>query len=268
MSELYNLPNDWEWVFIDDKNSNKIKASGINKFIGEKNYLSTKSIQNNKICSVEEIITYDNRPSRANLQPLLGDVFFAKMQATEKVLSVNLDISNSYIISTGFIGIEILNNKFESKYLKYYFKTNYFNSKKDELCGGGTQKAINNQNAKLISIPFPPLEEQKRIVAKLDILFEKIDKAIALHQKNCEEVDIFMSSILNDVFGELEEKYEKKQLNEIIKIIGGGTPSKANKEYWENGTIKWATVRDMNVEKIIKTELSITEIGLKKVHLI
>ena len=61
----------------------------------------------------------------------------------------------------------------------------------------------------------------------------------------------------------MEEKYEKKQLNEITKIIGGGTPSKANKEYWENGTIKWATVGDMNVETITKTELSITEIGLK-----
>src|SRR5574344_1111066 len=110
---------------------------------------------------------------------------------------------------------------------------------------------------------IPPLEEQKRIVAKLDNLFAKIDKAIALHQKNIDEADIFMASVLNDVFVELEEKSQKKQLNEIIKIIGGGTPSKANKEYWENGTIKWATVGDMNVETITKTELSITEIGLK-----
>lgn len=53
------------------------------------------------------------------------------------------------------------------------------------------------------------------------------------------------------------------QIKEYYKSLGGGTPSKANKEYWENGTIKWATVGDMNVETITKTELSITEIGLK-----
>jgi type I restriction enzyme S subunit len=112
-------------------------------------------------------------------------------------------------------------------------------------------------------IPLPPLQEQKRIVAKLDTLFEKIDKSIALHQKNMDEADVFMESVLNDVFGELEEKYEKAKLSTVVKIIGGGTPSKKEKSYWDNGTIKWATVGDMNVEIIDDTELSITENGLK-----
>ena len=48
--------------------------------------------------------------------------------------------------------------------------------------------------------------------------------AIALHQKNMDEADVFMESVLNDVFGELKEKglIIEKQLNECF-IIKDGT---------------------------------------------
>jgi len=74
---------------------------------------------------------------------------------------------------------------------------------------GATRLRISKKNLSQIPIPLPPLEEQKRIVSKLDTLFASIDKAISLHQKNIDEANIFMASVLNDVFVELEEKYEK-----------------------------------------------------------
>ena len=55
------------------------------------------------------------------------------------------------------------------------------------LGGGGLQINIGKQQILSVDFPLPSLEEQKRIVAKLDILFKKIDKAIALHQKNIDE---------------------------------------------------------------------------------
>ncbi|NOQ32477.1 MAG: restriction endonuclease subunit S [Helicobacteraceae bacterium] len=63
--------------------------------------------------------------------------------------------------------------------------------------------------------------EQKRIVSKLDTLFEKIDKAIALHQKNMDEADVFMGSVLNETFTELEEKYTKVPLFEVADVSRG-----------------------------------------------
>ncbi len=58
-------------------------------------------------------------------------------------------------------------------------------------------------------------------MAKLDILFAKIDKAIALHQKNIDEANVFMASVLNDVFVELEERFQVKALKDISNIISG-----------------------------------------------
>lgn len=80
---------------------------------------------------------------------------------------------------------------------------------------------INNKHIALMKIPLPPLKEQKRIVAKLDTLFTKIDKAIALHQQNIDEAKALMGSVLDEVFGELEGRYEKKYLDTLLDIIDG-----------------------------------------------
>lgn len=51
------------------------------------------------------------------------------------------------------------------------------------------------------------------------------------------------------------------ELGTVCDIIGGGTPSKANPEYW-NGDIRWASVRDMKSSTIESTEFKISSLGL------
>ena len=78
------------------------------------------------------------------------------------------------------------------------------------------QSGVNKEALEQYEILLPSLIEQQRIVSKLDLLFEKIDKSIALHQKNIDEANAFMGSVLNDVFGELEEKYGKTKINDVV----------------------------------------------------
>jgi type I restriction enzyme, S subunit len=56
-----------------------------------------------------------------------------------------------------------------------------------------------------------------------------------------------------------------KKLGEVLdKIVGGGTPSKSNSEYW-GGNIPWASVKDIKegVAILDRTQDYITETGLK-----
>lgn len=55
---------------------------------------------------------------------------------------------------------------------------------------------------------------------------------------------------------------KKVKLGEIIKLVGGGTPSKINATFWE-GNIPWASVKDMNTEYIFTTQDSISVEGVK-----
>lgn len=60
--------------------------------------------------------------------------------------------------------------------------------------------------------------------------------------------------------------YETYTLNDVVKIIGGGTPKRRVQEYW-NGDIPWISIEDFNDEnnkKIYKTKESITKLGLEK----
>jgi type I restriction enzyme, S subunit len=51
-------------------------------------------------------------------------------------------------------------------------------------------------------------------------------------------------------------------LSEVYNLIGGGTPSKANNDYWHNGSIPWASVKDIKSTYIDDTIDHITEIAL------
>ncbi len=59
----------WPTKKLGEKEYFEILGSGIEKFEGEKEYLSTSSIEGNKIIAPECKITYQKRPSRANMQP-------------------------------------------------------------------------------------------------------------------------------------------------------------------------------------------------------
>ena len=84
---MHKLPDGWKEVELGNQEYFTILSSGIDEFKDEKNYLSTESIKGTKINKIEAIITYEDRPSRANMQPVLNSVWFAKMKATLKVYS-------------------------------------------------------------------------------------------------------------------------------------------------------------------------------------
>ncbi|HCM1977321.1 TPA: restriction endonuclease subunit S [Salmonella enterica subsp. houtenae serovar 47:z36:-] len=57
---------------------------------------------------------------------------------------------------------------------------------------------------------------------------------------------------------ELPDGWEWVRLGEIGEIKGGGTPSKNNSEFWE-GDIPWVSPKDMKVDYISKSELTISQ---------
>lgn len=53
------------------------------------------------------------------------------------------------------------------------------------------------------------------------------------------------------------------RLGDLARIVGGGTPSRSNPDFW-NGQIPWVTVKDVQSDRIIDSFEKITKLGLDK----
>ena len=139
---------------ISDFKEIEIIGSGINKFDREKIYLDTSCVSGNSIIDTSYNVSYNERPSRANMQPIINSVWFAKLKNSPKHIIVkdySNEILNNYVFSTGFMGIKMPEEKFDL--LAIYFISDIFDKEKDSLSIGATMQSINNNTFKNMYIP-------------------------------------------------------------------------------------------------------------------
>lgn len=73
--------------------------------------------------------------------------------------------------------------------------------------------------------------------------------------------------MIDSPLGFIPEGWEIKKVSEIFEILGGGTPSKTEPAFWENGTINWYSPTDLTKAKNVFMEVSsekITSTGLQR----
>lgn len=105
-----------------------------------------------------------------------------------------------------------------SRYLMYCLcgLNAYFNKE----AKGVAQKGIYLKQLSKISIPVPPLQEQERIVAELDLLTGVIDK----QKQQLKELDTLAQSIFYDMFGnpvENEKGWIVRKLGDVCGFVNG-----------------------------------------------
>ena len=161
-----------------------IIKSGIDKFNNIKNYLDTSSVDGINNISSNEEITYDSKPSRANMQPIPNSLWFAKMKGSYKNLIVtenDADLLGSIILSTGFLGIKATKELPLSLLTAFVISKN-FNLQRDLNSVGTTMAGINNDTFLKISVPLLSKSEvkvydnkYKMLINELSILRRKIN---------------------------------------------------------------------------------------------
>lgn len=202
------IPREWEVVNLGNQKYFDILPSGIEEFDGKKSYLSTKSIQGSTVTDIESEIIFSKRPSRANMQPVLNSVWFAKMKNTVKVYSFtqeNSEEANKYILSTGFCGIRC-KEKAHPHYLRQIFLWRSFNKLKDSLVTGSTQQDIKQHSIAKIEIPFPNRAEQEEIAKMLTTVDETIQKVEQIIAKSETLKKGLMQELLAKGIGDKEFK--------------------------------------------------------------
>lgn len=130
----------------------------------------------------------------------------------------------------------------------YYFMNKYIDVLRSNSIGG-VIKYIKLGDLTDAHIPLPSLETQKKIVRVLD----KAQGLIDARKEQIRLMDELIQSVFYEMFGDPvtnPKGWEVRTVEKVcINIMGGGTPSKSNLDYYV-GDIPWVTPKDMKLDLI------------------
>ena len=148
------IPEGWGVETLVDNTLSKVIKPGIDHFT-QKTYLATGDVVNTSIKD-GRLITFENRETRANMQPSVNSVWFAKMKCSNKHLFLShsmKELVDSTILSTGFMGLQCKEESFE--YIASFISDPNFEIFKDTLSHGATQEAVNIDDLRSVPVIIP-----------------------------------------------------------------------------------------------------------------
>jgi len=228
----------------------------VKPFDGVKKYMSTGDFKNAGLNFVD--VTFESKPSRADILVSEGDILFAKMANTNKVLSIDKKL-DGIIVSTGFSVHKVQKNIVHPNYLLQYLKHDYFQRQKNKLCTGAIQSAISNSGIEKIFVPVPENISDQKVIANI---LSKVESLIGQRKQTISLLDEFLRCTFLEMFGDPvtnDKKCDTLPFNKVGHFQSGGTPSKGRPEFWE-GIFPWVSPKDMKTTYIKDSQDHISEL--------
>ena len=191
-----NIPENWKVQSVNSNCLSSIIKPGVEIF-NTKTYLATADVKGTSI-STGTIVDYDGRESRANMQPSINSVWFAKMKNSIKHLCLNKEmqpIISSSILSTGFCGLQC--NEISFEYIASYVSNAYFEIHKDMLAHGATQEAVNNDDLAGVHIIIPEDTVLRAYHEATQAIYAQISKNICENQELVKLRDWLLPMLMN-----------------------------------------------------------------------
>ena len=162
----------------------------------------------------------------------------------------------------------IVINTSNNRFYFYYFKSPSFQSSLKTISSKTALPKFNKTQFKCLTAPVPPIAEQERIVAELDLLSSIIEKK----KEQLKTYDQLAQSIFYTMFGDPIDNpkgWEVKKLGEICEIVRGSSPRPIDK--YLGGNIPWIKIGDATKGDDIylnSTKEHIIQEGLSKTRFI
>lgn len=191
-----NIPENWKVQSVISNCLSSIIKPGVEIF-NTKTYLATADVKGTSI-STGTIVDYDGRESRANMQPSINSVWFAKMKNSIKHLYLNKEmqpIISRSILSTGFCGLQC--NEISFEYIASYVSNAYFEIHKDMLAHGATQEAVNNDDLAGVHIIIPEDTVLRAYHETTQAIYAQISKNICENQELVKLRDWLLPMLMN-----------------------------------------------------------------------
>jgi type I restriction enzyme, S subunit len=146
-------------------------------------------------------------------------------------------------------------DRLDPQFLGYYCRTPAF---REQVTSRGTTNyaAIRPSHVLGYTIPLPPLEDQRRIVARIDRLAAKIDEA----QKATQRVESEWLTLLRSRFSQIVDGAPRDKMGHVAPLIRRKVEPRLGEEYPELG------IRSFGKGTFHKPSLDYLTVGTKKLY--
>ena len=164
------------------------------------------------------------------------------------------------------------------RFVFYFFKS--FAPTLARLDVGSANPTLNRNHVHPAPVRWPPLDEQRRIAAVLGALDDKIELNRKMNRTLEEMAQAIFKSWFIDFDGHdpadmvdsalrpIPKGWKVRPVGDVVKVVGGSTPSTKEPGYWAGGTFAWATPKDLSgvdVPVLLDTERRVTRSGLDSI---
>jgi len=212
-----------------------------------------------------------NAPSRARRVIHQDDVIMSTVRPYLKAFAVIPPEYDNQICSTGFAVLSC-NSGILPKFLLYALFSEVVIEQCNKMMIGAHYPALNNEQVSEIKIPLPPLPEQKRIVARIEALFSKIDEIKRLRKEANDLAKTLLPSALHEVFSKADEKgWRWVRLGEVCKVFSGSSAPQDDR-YFEAGKYPFVRVQDLGkfgrTDNLVEIKDWVNDLAVNKFRLV
>lgn len=207
----YKLPEGWVSTTLREVSLPIVR---INRDYQNSNesfkYIDIESIDNERsIIKDFKSFTWGNAPSRAQQKIKANDILFANVRPYLKNITIIPSQLDDQIASTGFCVIRPL--VINPKFVFYYVLSQTFIDTINKLATGTSYPAVTNNIILEQSIVLAPVNEQNRIVEKIEEFFSELDQVIKGLKKAHQQLEIYKQAVLKNAFeGKLTINWRKQ----------------------------------------------------------
>lgn len=248
------IPNDWSTIRFKDKYKNYKEIAG------------AKSTEYQRLALTLNGVIKRPKDDSEGLQPKEFDTyqvlrendFVFKMIDLQNVSTSRVGLSSyTGLVSPAYIKFSPRNIDQYSKYIYYFLMSMYYNCVFNSLGGDGVRSALNATDMGTLVIPYPTIDEQKRIVSYIDTEIERIDALIANQEAQIEKLKQYKQSLITEVV--------TKGLDPDVPMKDSGVEwiGQINSNYWTQSIRSLFEIKKDIIGHEPDTVLSITQNGIR-----
>ncbi len=228
----------------------------------------------------------------------LGDIIYSRRGDVERRSLIRAE-EDGWLCGTGCLRVRLGQGVVDPLYCSYYLGHPNVRAWIVRHAIGATMPNLNTSILSALPLVVPPLSEQRAIAGILSALEDKIELNRCMNETleamaraiftswfvdfdpvrakmegrqpfgmGADTAALFPDSFEDSPLGRIPGGWQVKPVGDLVRVVGGGTPSTKESSYWEGGRIHWVTPKDLSRLSnpvLLDTERKITEEGLTQI---